>query len=255
MTDVREGRLPRWVAILLVSLAGLLLEVAYTRVISFKLWYYYTYLVIGLSLLGIGSGGIVVAIWAPIRRASTDRIVALCSLWSAVSIAVGYAVIARLRLNTFAIWDYGSRASLRNLAALGIICFLLFAAFIGLGIILATLLGRAGRDLNRLYFADLVGAGAGCLLAIPLIVWLSPPQVIAAAALVFAVTGVLSLPRLRSTAGALGLVLAAVLALGVTSESRLPDITVEDTKLRTDGALFSGWGPVFRVDVPSWIRK
>ena len=47
--------------IFLVSLAGLLLEVGYTRIVSYKLWYYYTYLVIGLALLGIGSGGIFVA--------------------------------------------------------------------------------------------------------------------------------------------------------------------------------------------------
>ena len=33
-----------------------MLEVGYTRIVSYKLWYYYTYLVIGLALLGIGSG-------------------------------------------------------------------------------------------------------------------------------------------------------------------------------------------------------
>jgi hypothetical protein len=78
---------PQWLALalLLVSLAGLLLEVGYTRIASYKLWYYYTYLVIGLSLLGIGSGGILVAMWAPIRRAATERIIALCPLWGSAS--------------------------------------------------------------------------------------------------------------------------------------------------------------------------
>jgi hypothetical protein len=33
-----------------------------TRVISFKLFYYYTFLVIRLALLGIGCGGVIVAI-------------------------------------------------------------------------------------------------------------------------------------------------------------------------------------------------
>src|SRR5260370_33647118 len=51
----------RMLAIFFVSLAGLLLEVGYTRIVSFKLWYYYTYLVIGLALLGIGSGSVFVA--------------------------------------------------------------------------------------------------------------------------------------------------------------------------------------------------
>lgn len=55
--------------IFLASLAGLLLEVGYTRVVSYKLWYYYTYLVIGLALLGIGSGGIFVVVVPRLRRA------------------------------------------------------------------------------------------------------------------------------------------------------------------------------------------
>lgn len=246
------GRLPRWLALLLVCLAGLLLEVAYTRVISFKLWYYYTYLVIGLSLLGIGSGGIVVAVWEPVRRATTERVIALCSLWSALTIGVGYVVVAKVPIDTIAIWDYGTGDSLRNLGALAAICFALFATFIGLGIIISTLLGRAGDDLGRLYFADLAGAGAGCLLAVPLIVWLSPPQVIALAACTFAVVGLLSLPNPRSLLGGVGIVGLVVLSLGVASESLTPYIEVEEQKLETRGGLYSDWGPVFRVDVTEY---
>ena len=40
----------------LISLAVILLEVSYTRIFSYKLVYYFTYLVIGLSLLGLGAG-------------------------------------------------------------------------------------------------------------------------------------------------------------------------------------------------------
>src|SRR5215510_11105307 len=98
-------RMPRWLAILLVCLAGLLLEVGYTRIVSYKLWYYYTYLVIGLALLGIGSGGVFVAIWKPIKRATTERVIALCSIWGAISIAIGYLIVARLPINTVVIWD------------------------------------------------------------------------------------------------------------------------------------------------------
>ena len=50
------------IEILLISFAALLLEISYTRIISFKLYYYYTYLVIGLALLGIGSGAVLTAI-------------------------------------------------------------------------------------------------------------------------------------------------------------------------------------------------
>jgi hypothetical protein len=40
--------------------------------------------------------------WAPIRRATTERVIALCSLVAAVSIPLGYLVVARLRIDTLA---------------------------------------------------------------------------------------------------------------------------------------------------------
>ncbi|MBW1687105.1 MAG: hypothetical protein JRS35_18805, partial [Deltaproteobacteria bacterium] len=46
--------------IFLVSLAAILLEIGYTRIFSFKLYYYFTYLILGIALLGLGSGGVFV---------------------------------------------------------------------------------------------------------------------------------------------------------------------------------------------------
>ena len=50
----RDTRL-RLVTAFVIGVASLTLEIAYTRVISFKLFYYYTYFVIGLALLGLGA--------------------------------------------------------------------------------------------------------------------------------------------------------------------------------------------------------
>lgn len=246
---MNRTRLPRWLAILLVSLAGLLLEIGYTRVVSYKLWYYYTYLVIGLSLLGIGTGGVLVALSSRLRRASTDGIIAACSLWGALSIAVGYLVIARVPVDTVRIWDYGSTSSFKNLAALALICFVLFATFIALGVIVSVLLGRAGDAVGRLYFADLLGAGIGALLAIPLIARLGPPDVILLSALVFAIVGLVSLLGSRPVVAVSGVVVVLVIGLGVIGSDPLPDVETEAGKPGGPGASYYDWGPVFRVDV------
>ena len=235
--------------IFLASLAGLLLEVGYTRVVSYKLWYYYTYLVIGLALLGIGSGGIFVVVVPRVRRAATETIVAGCSLVGAAVIAAGYFVVARIPIDTVRIWVYGSAGSYKNFAVLAFICFVLFASFVSLGIIVATLLGRAGDRVGRLYFADLIGAGLGCMCAIPLIVRLGPPQVIMLSALIFAFVGLLSLPRRASVALGVGALLVVVLAPLASGLVGLPDVRTEATKGRNDNAAYSAWGPVFRVDV------
>lgn len=161
----------------------------------------------------------------------------------------GFLVIARIPIHTVAIWDYGTRASFENLALLAVICFVLFATFVALGVIIAVVLGRARERVGRLYFADLTGAALGCLLAIPLMTRLSPPAVVMVSALVFAVVGLLSLPR-RSVLFAVGAGVSVLLVVGVAAHERLPEVRTERTKTDVGpGTVFSEWGPVFRVDV------
>src|SRR5215210_2239343 len=106
MNDVDSSRRSYSLEILLVSFAGLLLEISYTRVISLKLFYYYTYLVIGLALLGMGAGGVAVALSGRLRRASTEAILIWGLLGGAVAVVLGYVAIAELRITTFDIWIY-----------------------------------------------------------------------------------------------------------------------------------------------------
>lgn len=63
----------------LVSSSGLLLEISYTTIVSFKALYYSTYLVLGLALLGLGADRGFVAISERIRRATTQMIVMTAS--------------------------------------------------------------------------------------------------------------------------------------------------------------------------------
>lgn len=248
MTDSPLAARSRHVAtIFLVCLAGLLLEVAYTRIVSFKLWYYYTYLVLGLALLGIGSGGIFVVVWPRIRQAATDRIVVVCALVGAAFIAIGELIVAWFPINTIKIWDYGTADSYANLGALVAISFTLFVSFIMIGVIIAVLLGRAEDRVNRFYFADLIGAALGAALAIPLIWWLGPPQVVMLAAVVLALAAVVAQPRFGVPTVVAG-GLATILLLTVTNVVALPEIQVEGGKNQPVEGAVSGWGPVFRVD-------
>jgi hypothetical protein len=235
-------------AILLVSMAGLLLEVAYTRIVSYKLWYYYSFLVIGLSLLGLGSGGIVVAMWAPLRRASTETVIARSAAAGAVTVLAGYWTIARLPMDTVAIWDYGTWESARNIGALALVCLALFGTFIAIGVIVATLLGRAGDDVGRLYFADLLGAALACLVAIPLISRLSPPQVVVLAAVILAAVALTCGPRRQRNALAVGVIVIAALGWATVGGDAISDVRPEDAKLPPSPQFYE-WGPVFRVDV------
>ena len=61
--------------IFLVSLAAILLEVGYTRVFSYKLHYYFVFLTIGVALLGLGSGGVLMAVSTRLRGMRPERLI------------------------------------------------------------------------------------------------------------------------------------------------------------------------------------
>ena len=173
-------------------------------------------------MLGIGSGGVLVAISRRMRRASTDAILMWSLLLGAASVGVGYLIVAVTRTDSLTLWDYGTSDSLTSLARLVLICLVLFASFIAVGVVLATLFGRRSDEIGRLYFADLVGAGIACAVVVALIGWIGPPATIMLAGLVLALAGLRLAARRRSRALPLAGVVAAVLAVVVVAPSLLP---------------------------------
>lgn len=238
---------PYLVEIFLVSFAALLLEISYTRVVSFKLFYYYTYLTIGLALLGIGSGAVLVAISKRIRDASTIAVLRWSSIVGAVSVLIGYVVIAALPIDTLAIWTYTARPTLSALARLLLICLMLFASFLPVGVMIATLFARRTEQIGRLYFADLVGAGLACFVVVFILNRAGPPAAIMLAGVMLALVAMrLSAQRTRVAAAAI----AVVLAVFVLVPSALPEQRVDATKtFENVDVSFSKWSSLFRVDV------
>ncbi|MBM3672168.1 MAG: hypothetical protein FJW86_08330 [Actinobacteria bacterium] len=237
--------------ILLASFAGLLLEVSYTRVISFKVFYYYTYLVIGLALLGIGCGGVIVAISRRVRDSSTEAVLRCSFLLGGASVLVGYAVVVGLPIDTLGIWEYDASSSIDNLASLVGICVAIFASFVSIGVIVATLFARRADEIGPLYFADLVGAGLACALVVVLIGSIGPPSTILLAGLLLALAGVRLTPRTRPGWLAGGAVLSVLLLVATVAPSVLPLERTDTTKidLAATPPIYSKWSPIFRVDV------
>ncbi len=248
MSVMRERRY--YLEIFLVSFAALLLEISYTRVFSFKIFYFFTYLIIGVALLGIGSGGIFMSVFPRLRSVALSTLIARCALIGGIVTGLGYFVVAYAPVDTLHAYE-----SPQTVLMLFLMSLTLYVSYLCVGLVISALFAHFPARINRLYFADLVGAGLSCALVIPLINRITPPGCVFLAALVLLAAGVRSLgalrtvPRLLYVAGALFLAVGSVWpAYGVDPKR---DKQKEPPKIFKIEVLpdYSKWGAVFRLDI------
>ncbi|HWL45465.1 MAG TPA: hypothetical protein VNQ73_21170 [Ilumatobacter sp.] len=231
-----------------VGFAGLALEIAYTRIVSFKLFYYYTYFVIGLALLGFGAAATVTALSNRLRRRDALDTIRQIAPFGAAAGVVSYLLVARLPTNVNQIWAGTLGEAAVQLVVLVVVALALTVLFFALGIVISVLIVVDAADVRKLYFWDLVGAALGCLLAVPLQRMMGPPAMVLATSVVFAALGLLIAVRTRVgvpvAAGGVVVVLIGALLVGQL------DVRTDDAKtLRlSDPVAASEWGAVFRVD-------
>ena len=222
--------------------------------ISFKLFYYYTYFVIGLALLGLGTGSAVVALSRRLRGIDTTRLIMWLAPAAGAVGLVGYAVVARLATHTHLIWEGSTGVAVRQIVRLLAMSLSLTAVFFVIGVLLAKLIVAEAHDVRRLYFWDLTGAALACLLAVPLQATIGPPAMIVGSTGVLAVLGVVAASasgdrRTRRTGVAWTAVGAAAVVIGAVLAGGL-EVRADETKTLRGGADVEAgdWGAVFRVD-------
>jgi len=130
-----------------LSASALLLQIALTRLFSLLYFPPYVFLIISVAILGIGIGAAISALWP----AWAQRLgLALGSCGAALGVIL---------LLLFAVAGVDMQILLFALVALPYVFF---------GLVIASLFSAHASASRVLYMSDLVGAGCGALLAIPL---------------------------------------------------------------------------------------
>jgi len=155
------------IGVFLVSLSNLMLELMLTRICSVVMYYHFAFLTVSLALLGISVSGICVylfARWFPPERATFQA--SLFSLLFAFSILLALAATLLMPFKVEA-----SLGSVTTPMGLRLILVLLAMAlpFAFAGFCLSIVLKHFAGQVSRIYFMDLVGAGLGCILLIPVL--------------------------------------------------------------------------------------
>lgn len=239
----------RLITAFVIGFVSLTLEIAYTRVISFKLFYYYTYFVIGLALLGLGVASAFVALSHRLRSVDPMRLVQQIAPAAAAAGVIGYAIVARLATDVNLIWTGSLSQAAWQLGLLVVLSVCITGVFFGVGVLFAALVVNQASEMRRLYFWDLAGAAGGCLLAVPLEATMGPPAMILVSLVLLAALGLGMVlaggGKWLPTAGAVAAVALLALAAGQLR------VRTDATKTLTDTDTIEAgdWGAVFRVDV------
>src|SRR2546423_4282547 len=227
----------RYVCIALVSAAALLFQVAQTRLFSSSYGYHLTYLVISVSLLGVGSGATLSGVFD--RRSQRPSL-------STLALAAAASALAALFLETHIDPAVALPAALLVAYVAGALPFV-FASWI-----VVRSLREAPSRAGRLYSVDLAGAAAGSLFAFGALPSLGAPGLYGVSACLSALAAVvIAGPRLRPVVGVVS-AFALTVALTLNGDAMAPPQS-GPAKRPVYGAIITHletrWDPHARVDV------
>jgi hypothetical protein len=247
---------PVRLAVSVAAIAGslMLFQIALTRVFSFSIWHHFAFMVISIALLGLAVSGVILRRRPALAQPPVARASGYAVLF-ALAMPASVALVAALPFDP-------TRLGTDRLHALYLFAYYALLAvpftFAGLAL-LSLLMGFAGRA-ERLYGSDLLGAGLGCVVAVPALQYLGAEGAILAAGAEAAAAGwllaTLAPTRARplASATALALGLCAVAGLGprvipiAPGPSKGLRAALDRTRFPEARLVRTEWNAISRVD-------
>lgn len=161
-------------------MSALMLELVLVRIFSVTLWYHFAFMAISIALLGMGMGGIYVYLIAP--PSSPEKTLRRLTV-SGLAFSVTIVIALVIQLHTRFVPSF----SVKSIFLLARVYLVIAIPFFFAGFCISSALTEFSRYVSKLYFADLVGAGLGCFLVIPVLSFVSGPNAIVVAAVTAAV--------------------------------------------------------------------
>ena len=238
-----------------ISMAVLATEIALTRIFSVTLWYHFAFLVISLALLGSGTAGVwLYLLPRPFAGERAPKMLPWLALGYAITNLTAYLVYQQIPLHVDNLRDGISAAEVGWLAFMYLE---LTVPFVFAGATVALALKHYQAQAGRLYFADLAGAGLGCLVSVAALNLLDGPGALLLTSLLGALAAFFlalsAAPRItRAVTG--GVLALAVMALAV--QVNKPWLRLRLYKTYNDAEPISvNWNTFSRISVydDTWL--
>ena len=147
--------------IFLISLITLSLEISLTRYFSVSQQYHFAFWVVSIAFLGYGASGSFLSLFKKWESVDRDRVLSTTSLFLSLSILSSFLLCNAVPFDFVSIsWD-------RNQVFFVFVYYILFCLpFFFSGLIISSAIASSAAFVNKIYFSDLFGAGAGTLFAV-----------------------------------------------------------------------------------------
>ncbi len=227
-----------YAAIALTTAATLVLELSLTRIFSVVFYYHFAFLAISIALFGLGAGGVVSYYFTARGKALFSRLGAISAI-NAAAVAISLALTLNL----------AGRPS--SFASLAFVYFLTSVPFLLAGITVSLAISETIQRIDRVYFFDLLGAAAGCLLVIPFLNLIGGPGAVLCSAVLYAAAAGVWFGLARSSTGrALGVALALALVALIIANKVTPLIDIRVAKgSPLTGEFFVQWNSFSRISI------
>jgi hypothetical protein len=202
-----------YVAVFLVSLALLMLEISMARILTVALVSHYAFVAVSLAMFGLGLSGLVIYLLP--SRFPASRVDEQLPLFASLfGVASALALLAFLHLQVL------QEVSRYGYLSLSLAYTVLAVPYFLGGLCISLAMTHFSSRIASVYFADLVGASAGCLGVVAALQMVPAPQVVLVVAVtVTAAASVFSVGRRHAPLAHAGTVLAAgLLVAGFTTD-------------------------------------
>jgi spermidine synthase len=157
------------VLLFFTSASVLAYEILLMRLLSISFWYHFAYMVISLALLGFGASGSFLFLLSGRVYERMDAWLLLLAGAASLSYPLAFSLAKEIGLDPLQlVWQSTEWVKMLATYLVMAIPFLLSGGIVGI------ILSAAGRDVPKLYAADLLGAGFGCMAVVPAL-YLGPP--------------------------------------------------------------------------------
>jgi spermidine synthase len=146
-----------------ISSAMLGIQIAWTRIFSFMIWYHFAFLVISTAMLGFTAGGLLLNVRPQLLERPRAELLFPCALSFSLTSAMALLIVCNLP------FDGGVLDSPANFGLFLVLILVVSIGFASAGVFISAMIARRAAGVARIYAANMLGSGFGCALAVPLL--------------------------------------------------------------------------------------